>query len=168
MTISLALKKIYASAPPDQRYIETLEINHSTFAAPYYFTNDVFEHDFLRVSGDAATVKFTPMPFTVQLPSEDNSGNQELTIALINSGREMMAALEKAQTKPEDNIACIYRVYLAEGSKDPQIDPPLTLTITDISADANSVTASASRFDVLGRQFPTELYTTDKFPGLRR
>ena len=40
MTISAALKEVYASAPTTQRFIETLALSHSLFAQTYYITND--------------------------------------------------------------------------------------------------------------------------------
>ena len=166
MPISAELKRIYASAPTDVDYVETLEFSHPRFSKTYYFTNDVHSWDFLDENGQSVT--FEVMPFEIQLPQSNNSGAQELQVAMCNVGLEMMDELESANQTPDKNITCVYRVYLNRPNSQPQNIPVLSLFISDISADELTVTATASRFDVLSKGFPTKVYTTDNFPGLKR
>ena len=166
MTISAKLKEIYASAPNDVQYIETLSLSHSQFTKTYHVTSDMAQWSFFDENGKLIT--FESHPFKVVLPKRDTSGNQELTISIANAGLLMMQELEAAQLKPDEPIVCLYRVYLDVPNSYPQIDPPLSLSITDVSADANTINATATRFDVLSRAFPTEVYNIDDFPGLER
>lgn len=168
MTISNKLQEIYASAPHDVDYVETVEFNHSTFSAPYYFTNRPEKIDFLLSSGSSGTTEFTPIPFRIKLPTNEQGTNNELTITVANAGLEMMQALELAQTMPHEGIQATYRVYTDVAGTSPETDPPLMLSITDIVANSESVSMTCNRFDVLGRQFAKLYYDTVSFAGLER
>lgn len=166
MTISNELKEIYASAPTDKRYVETLELTHSQFSKRWLICNELISWDFVDENG--APLTFQPLPFGVKLPNQDNGGSQELVISIANTGLEMMDELEAAQTIPTENIQCIYRIYKDTVNTAPQIDPPIRLSISDVTADIETISATASRFDILGRAFPTVIYHPEDFPGLVR
>lgn len=166
MAISQALKEIYASAPATQRYIETLAFSHSLFPQTYYLTNDNQPWTFLLETGEQKT--FSPMPFSVVLPTLDGRGNQDLALTLANIGRDLVDPIEAAIAKPSEPIVCTYRVYVDTALTTPQNDPPLALTITGIEVTRDSVSAAATRADVLNRAFPFNMYTYKLYPGLRR
>ena len=166
MTISQALKEVYASAPATQRYIETLSFSHSLFSQTYFLTNDNMPWTFLLETG--ATVTFQQMPFKIVLPTSDGKGNQDLGVTLANIGRDLVNPIEAAIAKPSETIKCIYRVYLDTPSTAPQNSPPLQLIITGIQYNRETVSATATRSDVLNRAFPYNFYKTSDFPGLRR
>lgn len=166
MTISAALKRIYASAPTDQRYVETLSFSHTLFAKTYYFTNDLKNWSFKLENG--VSQLFDVMPFVIQLPSNDKQGNQDLQIAISNVGREMMDELDAANANPTEPIVCTYRIYLNVADSQPQNDPVLALTITDVQATKETITAVARRADILNKPFPNKVYTLPMFPGLNR
>jgi len=65
-------------------------------------------------------------------------------------------------------VEVTYRPYLSTDLTAPQMDPPLTLTLTQISADNYTVTARARMGDFANRKFPSEEYTATRFPGLVR
>ena len=165
MTISAALKEVYASAPTTQRFIETLALSHSLFAQTYYITNDNQNWTFLLETG--ATVTFVSMPFKLVLPTSDGKGNQDLGLTLANIGRELIDPLELAQAKPSEPVKCVRRVYLDTPSTTPA-DSPLTLLISAANVTKEAVSATATRMDVLNRAFPFNFYKTSDFPGLRR
>lgn len=166
MPISDELKRVYASAPSDVDYVETLEFSHSQFSKTYYFTNSMHDWDFLDENGQP--VEFKTMPFEVKLPESNNSGAQELQLSMCNVGLEMMDEIEAANKTPRENIACVYRVYLNRPNSQPQNTPVLNLNISDIQADLQTVNATATRFDVLTKPFPTKVYNVVEFPGLKR
>lgn len=166
MAISQALKEIYASAPATQRYVETLAFSHSLFPQSYYMTNDNQSWQFLLETGEAKT--FVAMPFAVVLPTLDGRGNQDLALTLANIGRDLVNPIEAAIAKPSEPIRCVYRVYVDTALTTPQSDPPLQLTITGIEVTRDSVSAAATRADILNRAFPFNMYTYPIFPGLRR
>lgn len=164
--ISAELKKIYASAPTDKRYVDTLEFRHPNFAKNYLFTNDTKNWEF--VDENFQTCLYEMMPFRIVLPSTDNKGQQDMRLAISNIGRIMMDELEAANRLPTEPIRCIYRVYIDYRGCPPQNDPPLELTITDVVAEREQISAVARRADILNKSFPYTFYRIDKFPGLDR
>lgn len=169
MSVSPELQRIYASAPVDITYIETLTVSHSLFTQTYYLTNDVHEWHFRTVVGDDNSARdFIPMPFEIKLPKQNSGGLQELDIVLCNVGLELLRELDFAIVNPREAISAQYQVYLNRPLSDPQMLPPLQLFINEVSLDESVVTATATRFDVLNKTFPTELYNTEMFPGLLR
>ena len=166
MPISKELQEVYASAPNDVRYVETLEITHSRFTQKYFFTNDLHKWRFMLEDGTLQT--FEPVPFEVTMPAKDTGGNQDLQIGLCNVGEEMMDALELANQKPSENIRCVFRLFLDIPNSRQQNNPGMELFITDVAVNLQTISAVATRFDVLNRLFPNKIYTTTDFPGLRR
>lgn len=166
MTISQALKEVYASAPATQRYVETLSFSHSLFSQTYYLTNDNQNWTFLLETGVSKT--FVVMPFKIVLPKNDGKGNQDMNLTLANIGRELIDPLEAAIALPSEPVSCVYRVYLDQASTTPQNSPPLTLKITGFEVTREAVSAMATRSDVLSRAFPYNFYKLETFPGLRR
>lgn len=166
MTVSAALRKIYASAPATQRYVETLSFSHSLFSQSFYLTNDNQPWSYLLETGQLVT--FTAMPFRIVLPKIDDKGQQDMGLTLANIGRELVEPLEAAIAKPIEPIRCVYRVYLDQPSTGPQNLPPLSLIITGVQITKETVSATATRADVLNRAFPYTFYRYDLYPGLRR
>jgi hypothetical protein len=112
--------------------------------------------------------KFEAVPFKVVLPANDHGGNQDLSVTLANIGRDLVDPLERAITKPQEAIKCTYRVYIDQANTAPQNTPPLVLTIANVQVTQDTVSATATRADVLNKRFPSKLYRYDDFPGLRR
>lgn len=110
---------------------------------------------------------FRPVPAEVVQPSRDGNGRQDLSIIWGGIKREALTFLDQAATDREQPITCLYSIFL-EGSPQPQIDPWLELSLTNISVTEEAVTAIATRADILNRIFPREVYRVDRYPGLRR
>lgn len=172
MTISKALEEVYSTGSDDVRHIETLQFKHSQFQRDYFFVNDTESWEFMLEAGDPGPgdvlKTFEAMPFELVLPASDNSGDQQLEILLPNIGREMMDEIEAANRQPSEPVQCIYRVYLDVPNSLPQNDPVTQLAINSIAADMLTLSATATRFDVLNKPFPTARYTIETFPGLER
>lgn len=162
------LKRIYASAPSERRYVETLELWHPLFPQRYFITNDVQAWQFLLSSSAGSPTPFIPVPFFVRMPTADGKGQQDLQVQIDNIGREAMDAIEAASANPTINITTVLRIYLDIANTAPQIEPPLTLALQSVTIDAGAIVGTATRADVLNRPFPTELYRVDLFPGLNR
>lgn len=166
MPISAALKRIYASAPTDQRYIETLSFAHSQFTKTHYLCNDLDEWTFLLESG--APQAFQRLPFQILLPNNDRNGSQDLQIAISNVTRDLMYELELANEVPTEPIVVTYRVYLNQLNTEPQNTPVLEMTVTEVNAKADVISAVAKRANILNKPFPSVVYRIDTFPGLDR
>lgn len=167
MALSPELKRIYASAPGDSMYIETLQISHPGFnQTNYYLTNDFRQWVFELENGRTRT--FKPIPFSVVLPTHNDGGRQDLQIVIGNIGQDLMEELENAVSVPLKPIRCKYRVYLDQANTTPQNDPIINMTIKTVDAKAQEITAIATRADVLNKSFPSDIYRVDNFPGLDR
>jgi len=166
MPITPELKRIYASAPFDARYVETLELSHPRFPRTYYLANDVIAWTFLLESG--APQAFERVPFHIIQPAQDGRGQQDMELQIDNIGREAMEAIELAAANPEIPITAIFRVYLDRPDTMPQNDPPLILSLQAIVVTADAISGTATRADVLNRPFPSQVYNIDLFPGLDR
>ena len=165
MPISAALQAVYASAPVNQRYVETLSFTHSRFSQAYYMTSDNQQWQFLLETGQLVT--FLPVPFRVTLPTVDGQGNQDMGLTIANIGRDLVDPIEAAIAVPSEPIRCTYRVYLDAPSSSPQ-NTPMALALTGVQVNRDVVSATATRSDVLNKAFPSNFYTVVQFPGLRR
>ena len=65
-------------------------------------------------------------------------------------------------------IEITYRPYLSNDLEGPQMDPPITLVLTEVEADVQRVTARARMMDIGNKAFPSRTYTAREFPGLTR
>lgn len=165
MAIHPALKAIYAGSNAN-RPLETLEISHVDWPITQYLVNDDQSWQFQLENGTPKI--FRAIPFTVQLPVKNTEGRQDLSIIIANAGREMMEMVETAAKRPNFPLQVNFRVYLDNPNSKPMNDPPLRLDIGEVTADNYTITAIASRFEMLNRKWPTVLYTADTFPGLVR
>lgn len=174
-TLSQAIKEAYASAPSDVIILHTLEIRHPSFIDEQWNNIAVrVVRDNRDLTGrleDTAPinagefVKFSAMGFDLELPPIDTSPVPEITITLDNVSRELVKHLDAA-VQTQDKIEVTYRPYLSDDLNGPQIDPPFTLVLTEVSADASRITGQARMLDIGNKAFPSEVYNAIRFPGL--
>ena len=48
------------------------------------------------------------------------------------------------------------------------MDPPITLGLTEVEANALQITGRARMLDIGNKESPSETYTATRFPGLAR
>jgi len=166
MPISAALKRVYASAPTDTRYIECISFSHSRFSETHHFNNDLRDWTF-KPENNASTV-FRFLPFSIVLPEVNKEGSYDLQLAISNIGKQMITELELANNLPTEPIVCTLRLYLDQANSLPQNSPPLEMTVNSVEANKEVITAVARRADILNRPFPNKFYTTVLYPGLDR
>ena len=160
MPISDALKRIYATAPVGQYYIETLELRHPGFATnSTYITNEV--------GGlNAGAGYYQYVPFTIVPPKAGEDGSITMSVVIDNVSKVLMDELESVATAPTEPIILTYRIYL-NTSDVVQNDPPLVLDVISVTADQSSISFTAGMTNLRSRPFPSMLYTTQLFPGSR-
>jgi len=88
-------------------------------------------------------------------------------VTLDNVSREIVRHMDAA-VATQDKIEITYRPFLSSDMEGPQMDPPLTLVLTEVEANALQVTGRARMLDIGNKAFPSETYTTKRFPGLAR
>ena len=112
-------------------------------------------------------VSFIALGFNLDLPPIDSIPVPEITVTMDNVGREITDALDLAATS-QDKIEITYRPYLSTDIEGPQMEPPITLIITEVEATPLTVTARARMLDIGNKAFPSLTYDPETFPGLIR
>ena len=182
MAISKELKEIYATSPNNTFYVEALSLFHSTINTGdvIHITNRpiAFTANFLHVNGGTASAKFKPVPFTVRLPKQDDSGSADMDVAISNtadsvsgvSKMTIMERLELVSNTPMESLRVAYRVYKSTGGVvDPaeQLSPPLFMDVTEFQLNGDLITMKGSKANLFNRAFPARVYDIVDFPGLR-
>jgi hypothetical protein len=112
-------------------------------------------------------VPFVALGFELELPLVDTIPVPEIVVTLDNVGREITQHLDAAAISQEA-IEVTYRPYLSTDINGPQMDPPLTMTLSEVEVDVFRVTGRARVLDIGNKAFPSAIYTIKKYPGLRR
>ena len=162
MAIGADLQQRYKSEV-DVDWVDCIIISHPAITTCYFCNCP----DPITGVIDGASQTFTPLPFQIKLPARDNSGRQDLSLAISNVNFAAQLLLEDAITQPEAPIVVRYTVFIV-GDTTPQIDPPLEMSMTDIVVTEAVVSATVTRSDILNLAFPREKYRPDWFPGLNR
>ena len=172
-----AISEAYASAPSDVVILHTLEIRHPNFIddnGKPTAIRVVRDHKDLTATLEKTApinagekVTFISFAFDISLPPVDDKSSPEAVITIDNVSREIISNIERAVTS-QDVIKVTYRPYLSTDLSTPHYDPPLHLTLTDITADVFKVTGKASFGNFANISFPSELYTPSRFAGLVR
>ena len=163
MALSQELKEVYSSNPIGKRYYNTAEISHSRFSKTFYMVEDGVSHEWKLEDGSIVT--FEPMGFSLVLP-EVGGADQTIKFVFDNVGREAMPELEAAAELISEPIRLVFRVYVDE-LEHSQFD--MNLVMTNIVADNLSISATASRPDLYGRNIPVgnEVFYDSRFKGLQ-
>ncbi len=176
-SLSQAIKEAYAAAPANVVILHTLELRHPAFV------DDAGNPTAIRVVRDYADltarleasapldagmmVTFIALAFDLSLPPIDTAPVPEITVTLDNVTREIVRHLDAAAVS-QNKIEITYRPYLSTDLEGPQMDPPITLVLTEVEANALQVTGRARMLDIGNKTFPAETYTAKRFPGLAR
>ena len=112
-------------------------------------------------------VPFIALAFDLELPPVDTAPVPEIAVTLDNVSREIVRHLDAAATSHEI-VEVTYRPYLSTDLEGPQMDPPITLTLTEVEVDVFRATGHARMLDIGNKAFPADLYTAKRFPGLTR
>lgn len=175
--MSEALAEAYACAPVQQTIFDTLEVRHPAFIDDSGNPTAIrvvigYEDVYARIEDDApmnagAVVRFIAGAFRFSLPGFEEGSVPSMRITLDNVSREVTAHLEQA-IEQLARIEVTYRPYLASDLSGPQMDPPVTMTLTNVHVDVFQVTGTATLSDVHNWPFPKRKYTPTDFPGLVR
>lgn len=169
MSLSAAIQEAYASAPPAVAELSTVELYHPTWGSPVRLVRDrmalTATLELTAPNNPGATVAFQPFPFDFTLPKK-GEGRQELTLKIDNASRLLMDLLEQMDITTQVPIRVIYRPYASTDLTAPAMNPPLKLTLRNITVDPQTFTASCGYADFANRRFPRKLYRVSDFPGL--
>ncbi|MEG3639272.1 DUF1833 family protein [Magnetococcus sp. PR-3] len=175
--LSQAIREAYASAPADVVILHTLEIRHPAFVDDEGVPTAIrVVRDYVDLTAKLESsaplnpgepVTFIALAFNLELPPVESTPMPEIVVTLDNVSGEIMKHLDRA-VQTMDPIEITYRPYLSTDLEGPQMDPPLTLTITEVEADMLQVRARARMMDIGNKAFPAATYSASRFPGLAR
>lgn len=170
-TLSQAIREAYASAPRGVIIYHTLEIRHPTFTTPIRIVRDYQDLE-AYLESDAPVnageeVFFSRSKFDFTKPEITADGTPQMQVTVDNISRDISAALDLAVTTT-DLVEITYREYISTDLSGPQNDPPISMYLVDVRADAFAVHATARFPDLLNKRFPTVGYRADVFKGLVR
>ena len=175
--LSEAIREAYASAPSDVVILHTLELRHPGFVDE---NNQPMAIRIVRDHQDVTArleqtaplnggerVQFIALGFELELPPVNTAPVPEISVTIDNVSRELIRHLDAA-VESSEKIEITYRPYLSTDLEGPQMDPPITLTLTEVEADISRVTGRARMLDIGNKRFPSQVYTASRFPGLTR
>lgn len=158
-----AIKEAFALAKSDIVVLETLELVFAPTNSRILIVSNTV--DIVATLETSEIVTFKAVGMKMKLPARNQNGFQDLTISISNINLEASDFLEKTLGY-DDPVICYYRPYLANDLTMPQIDPPLTLYISDADITSEIVSVRASFADFLNKPFLSEKYTRTFFPAL--
>ncbi|MEI2416222.1 DUF1833 family protein [Orrella sp. JC864] len=177
MSLEQALAEAYASAPRDRVIFDTLELRHPNFLDDYGHPTAirvVIGYEDIRARLEAYAplhageeVDFQAGAFRFRLPGFEEARVPSLQITLDGVSELVVTHVEAAAHSPVP-IGVTYRPYLSTDLSRPQMDPPITMSLTQVSVSALTVTGTATLADVHNYPFPAEKYIRSRFPGLFR
>jgi len=118
----------------------------------------------LVLGGDLKT--FEPVGFSMTLPGQNDQGIQDIGIAVDNvDGRVLEVIQDLAATGQPVDV--YYRPYMSSDLTQPQMVPPLKLTLSGVKVTDTQVSARASFADIVNMKFLNrEKYSAARFPSL--
>lgn len=161
--LSNAAKAAMFAQSTSEAFIMLITISHPSFTDDVRVCSDPYED--LPVAGVKGIVsngdEYLFMPFSLNLPSQDDSGTARAQISIDNIGREIVAAVRQADSALTISI----QIVLASDVDTPEI------TISDfrldrVTYDAFTVSGdiSVEYFDLEG--FPARRFNPADFPGI--
>lgn len=169
-TIKAALKEAYSLARSNEIYLDTIELSHPDITDPIYLVKDRIDR-VCMLEGPVGPITFTACAFQLTLPASGQDGLQDLNISIDNvkpQGSTVMSPVEFVKTvkNSRTKVTVTFRPYLATDLSQPQMDPPLSLALSDVQVKSGQVTGRCSFADIVNMSFGTELYIRSRFPSL--
>lgn len=161
--LSQAIKEAYASVPVNSVAIDSIELIHPKLPTAIRLVNQRQGMNLTLENGQ--THYFNAVGFKFVLPAAGENGRQDLQITIDNVDKRISAFINQAKEFFEP-VEIIYRPYLSTDLTTPQMNPPLVLTLQDVSITQFQVQAKATFADILNQKFPKEYYTRKRFPSL--
>lgn len=154
------LKRLYASSGPEIIH-EVLAISDGTVT--HYLTRGWDELTVTLETGE--TVTCTPCGLDLALPARNEDGTQDLNFALCNVDGAASAFVREA-LRERRTMTLVYRAYTSDDMTEPA-HAPHHFKIKTGSVTATEVQVSAGYFDLLNTAWPRNVYSLNKYPGLR-
>ncbi len=166
-----ALLEAYASCPPSARIYQTLEVNHPSFAAPFYIVTNVGDDMEFGIEdgsdvNSGKTVSFIACPVTAPYPEQREGQPPSTSVTIDNVARELVPQI-RAALGVRAYIQIYYREYLASDLTQPAYGP-VNFELTSVQMVGTSLTGTAVVKNLQNKRFPRldKNYSYTQFPSL--
>lgn len=161
--LSNAAKQSIYAQQTSEAWVLLLTITHPSFIEPIRVASDL--SDFLPESGVRGVLsrgmEFIFLPFTVDLPAQDDTGVARASIQIDNIDRQIVAAVRRADSA----ISIKTEIILASDPDNVEIEID-DFRLEEVTYDAFTVSGeiSVEYFDL--EPFPARRFTPSDYPGL--
>lgn len=166
-----ALLEAYASCPPSVRLYQTLEVNHPSFAAPFYIVTNVGSDMSFGIETGAdinsgSTVSFIACPCQASYPEQREGQPPTAQIKIDNVNRELVPSI-RAASGVRAYIQVYYREYLSSDLTEPAYGP-IGFQLINVQMVGVSLTGTAMVKNLQNKRFPrlNKNYDYIQFPSL--
>lgn len=164
MSLTEAIKLAYAANPAGETIIETIELDHVTFAAPIRVACNVHEDIDLPPADGEPAVTFTALGVDVTLTGVDDDGPTEMRVRMDLVQELLLPYLEDAvaATAP---FEVTYRAYTSlDLSKPGDVISGLQLKMATLTATSAEATVTYPEIET--QAFPLRTYDATSYPAL--
>lgn len=171
--LTKALQEAYASANPNKRIIDTLQLSHPSFDKTVYVVKD-YRPDDLNEDGlqkmtatieTGEEVDFLCFSFDFSVPDTDTSPVPEMSLTIDNISRELMNPLRQA-SQSNDDIIIRYRAYTEDNLNKPALISPITLIMREVKITCFNIIAVCRAKTIGNNMFPSKKYNINDYMGL--
>lgn len=161
--LSPAAKAAIFAQTTEEAFIVLVTIDHPNFTEPVRVASDPFE--LLPIANVRGVVsrglEYIFMPFTIDLPSQDDTGSARAKISVDNIGREMVTAIRSADSA----LSITIEIVLASDVDTPEVSIE-DFRLNRVTYDALTVSGdiSVEYFDL--EPFPSRRFSPSDFPGI--
>lgn len=161
--LSNAAKQAIYAQSTDEVFIVLVTIEHENFEAPIRVCSDPFEVlPDLGVKGVVSRgEEYIYLPFTINLPLQDEQGIARASISIDNISREIVAAVRQASTA----LGVSIEIVLASDVDTPELSVQ-DFRLETVSYDAFTVSGDISIEYFELEPYPARRFTPSDFPGI--
>jgi len=164
MSLTDAIKEAYADPEVGEDIIDTLELDHPSFAEPIRIAANADADVWLSPSAEAAAVLFTAMGVSVTVQGFDDDGPTTGQVQIDNVSSKLVPYLQAA-VQAGSPITVTYRAYIAGQLAPGEVRGGMFLSRVSLSATtATGTLESSSKAD--RQAFPRLTYSLDKYKAL--
>jgi hypothetical protein len=165
MSVTAAMEEAYAANPRGEAVIETLELDHVTFAQPVYIATGVEDDISLPPALGATAVAFKALQISVTPPGVSADGPTPMKVRIDNVSSFLLPYLRGAVASTEP-ITVTYRAYTTTDLTQPG-EVFSGLELRDVSLNAVSAEGAVGFKEIELQAFPLATYDEQYFPALQ-
>ena len=165
VSLTAAMTEAYAANPAGVSVIETIELNHVTFAEPVRIATGVQEDISLPLTLGGAAALFRALQISVTLPGVSEDGPTPMRLRIDNVSSFLLPYIRDAVQSTEP-IALTYRAYASDDLTQPG-DVVTAMELRDVSLSAVSAEATVALKEIELQAFPLATYDEDLYPALQ-